>query len=128
MKVVVCGTYADLTRFKEVLRRAKSKFGKDNVFPDEKHLIRSMPCIEAHHEGKVETPEIRRLRSELMKAYFSQIDVADLVLVMNEKRGKEYYGVGTTLELGYAIAKNKRVQFTMKPTNANIMSLLLTLN
>lgn len=124
MKVVVCGTYQDIRRFKEILSRFRKEFGKGNVFPDEEHLERSAPCVEAHHKGKRETSETIKLRSELMRKYFSQMDDADLIVIVNEKNGEEYYGVGTTIELGYAVAKYKRIEFTMKPTNSNIVSLL----
>jgi nucleoside 2-deoxyribosyltransferase len=124
MRVVVCGSYGDMQRFKETLTHVREKFGVDNVFPDEEHLERSAPCVEAHHKGKGESYETLKLRSEPMQKYFSQIDRADLVLIVNEKNGEEYYGVGTTVELGYAFAKKKRIEFTTKPTNANILSLL----
>lgn len=126
MKIAVCGTYGDMRRFNEVLKHLRGKYGEQNVFPNVDHLERSRPCIEAHHEGKGETTETVKIRSELMKAYFNQIDKADLIVIVNEKKGREYYGVGTTIELGYAFAKDKRIYFTMKPTNPNILSLLMT--
>lgn len=126
LKIVVCGTYGDMKHFNEVLKHFRGKYGEQNVFPDADHLERSRPCIEAHHEGKCETAETVKIRSELMKMYFSQIDKADLIVIVNEKKGREYYGVGTTIELGYAFAKDKRIHFTMKPTNPNILSLLTT--
>jgi len=125
MKVVVCGTYGDLKRFNDVLKHFRERYGSQNVFPNRRHLDQSRPCIEAHHEGKGETTETLKARSELMRAYFSEIDNADIVVIVNEKKGREYYGVGTTIELGYAFARDKRIQFTMKPTNPNVVSLLL---
>jgi len=61
-----------------------------------------------------------------MRIYFDQIDGADLVVIVNEKKGKEYYGIGTTIELGYAFAKGKRIRFTRRPMESNIVSLLMT--
>jgi len=125
LMVVVCGSYGDMKRFLEVLEQCRQKYGEPNVFPNEEHLKRSEPCIEAHHGYKHETGETIAMRSELMKIYFDQIDHADLVVIMNEKKGKEYYGIGTTVELGYAFAKSKRICFTRKPMNPNILSLLM---
>lgn len=124
MRVVVCGSYGDMRTFTEALNSCKLRHGAQNVFPDEKHLQRSSPCIEAHHVRKEETESTIEARSRLMKVYFEQIDHADLVVIVNEKNGKEYYGVGTTLELGYAFAKGKMLHFKRKPTNPNILSLI----
>jgi len=122
--IVVCGSYGDMKRLSEILRRLRKEHGDENVFPTREHLERSGVCIEAHHRGKGETAETIEIRSELMKSYFDHIDTADLVVVMNEKNGKEYYGTGTTIEIGYALAKGKQIHFTRVPTNANILSLL----
>lgn len=126
MKVVVCGSYGDMKRFLEVLEQCKQQYGEPNVFPNSEHLKRSKPCIEAHHGRKSETDETIATRSELMRIYFDQIDGADLVVIVNEKKGKEYYGIGTTIELGYAFAKGKRIRFTRRPMESNIVSLLMT--
>jgi nucleoside 2-deoxyribosyltransferase len=124
LKVVVCGSYGDMKTFIETLNSCRRKHGAQNVFPDEEHLRCSSPCIEAHHGKKGETEATIETRSRLMKIYFEQIDHADLIVIMNEKNGEEYYGVGTTLELGYAFAKGKIIHFTRKPTNPNILSLI----
>lgn len=113
-----------MSSFLEVLSYYRQMFGESNVFPDKEHLERSRPCIEAHHGHKEETEYTIMTRSTLMESYFKQIDHADLIVVMNEKNGEEHYGVGTTLELGYAFSKGKRIQFTRKPTNPNILSLI----
>jgi len=124
VRIVVCGSYGDMECFLEVLEHYRQRYGGQNVFPNNEHLELSRPCIEAHHGQKGETEDTTITRSRLMKAYFEQIDHADLIVVMNEKNGEEYYGVGTTLELGYAFAKGKRIHFTRKPTNPNILSLI----
>jgi nucleoside 2-deoxyribosyltransferase len=124
MRVVLCGSYGDMNRFLEILGTLRKDYGEQNVFPSTEHLEKSRPCIEAHHEGKGETPETIAIRSKLMKSYFTHIDLADLVVVMNEKNGEEHYGIGTSIELGYAFAKGKVVRFTREPTNANIQSLV----
>jgi len=123
-KIVICGSYGDLKRFMEVLGQYKYRYGKRNVFPTQQHLRRSKVCIEAHHGGKGETEETLALRSELMKTYFKKIDRADLTVIVNEKMGKEYYGVGTTIELGYAYAKGKKIRFTKEPMNSNTRSFI----
>lgn len=124
MKVVICGSYGDLEYFQHILRVFQEKYGKSNVFPDEKHLERSRLCIYAHHEANQETSETVLIRAGLMQRYFDAIDDSNLVIVINEKSGQEYYGVGTTVEVGYAHAKRKKLLFTREPTNANILSLL----
>ena len=124
MRVVVCGSYGDMTHFLNVLRNVRSKYGAENVFPTDEHLRESQVCIEAHHLGKGETSETLELRAKLMERYFQEITKAGLVVIVNEKNGMEHYGVGTTIELGYAFAKKRRVEFTKPPTNANILSLL----
>jgi len=111
--------------FLEVLDRFKQKYGEQNVFPDNRHMELSKPCIEAHHGSSVETQETIARRSELMKNYFAQIDDADLVVIINEKNGEEYYGIGTAIELGYSLAKDKKILFVRQPTNSNIVSLIL---
>lgn len=123
MKVVICGSFGDMGSFLEILDHFKQMYGEQNVFPDEEHLERSKSCIEAHHDHKGETDETLAKRSILMRSYFDHIEKADLVVIVNEKRGQEYYGVGTTVELGYAVAKGKPVCFTRDPTNANALSL-----
>jgi nucleoside 2-deoxyribosyltransferase len=124
LKVVVCGSYGDMKTFIKTLNSCRRKYGAQNVFPDEEHLRRSSPCIESHHGNKGETEATIETRSRLMKIYFEQIDHADLIVIMNEKNGEEYYGVGTTLELGYAFAKSKIIHFTREPANPNILSLI----
>jgi len=67
MKVVVCGSYGDMDRFKQVLDLCRLRSGTENVFPSDQHLAESSVCIEAHHGGKGETSETIKLRSELIK-------------------------------------------------------------
>ena len=124
-KVVLCGSYGNLNRFLGALRQLKETYSSDNVFPTKDHLKESKSCIEAHHGGKGETAETLTRRSELMMEYFRRIDDADLVVILNEKEGKEYYGVGTMIELGYAVAKKKKIVFVRKPSDSNILSLQL---
>jgi nucleoside 2-deoxyribosyltransferase len=124
VKVVVCGSYGDLDGFLKVLDAFQQKYGTSNVFPDKEHLEKSMPCILAHHILDKETIETTFARSGLMQSYFDHIDSADLVIIVNEKSGQEHYGVGTTIELGYALARGKRIRFTRQPTNSNVLSLL----
>jgi nucleoside 2-deoxyribosyltransferase len=123
VKVVICGSFGDMGSFLEVLEHFKQMYGEQNVFPNKEHLERSKSCIEAHHDYKGETDETLAKRSILMRSYFDHIEKADLVVIVNEKHGQEYYGVGTTVELGYAVAKGKPVRFTREPTNANALSL-----
>jgi nucleoside 2-deoxyribosyltransferase len=108
------------------LKQLRQEYGQENVFPNDKHLKRSSSRIKAHHKHGSETSETIALRSKLMKMYFGHIDDAEVVVIMNEKRGREYYRIGTTIELGYALARNKRVAFTRHPTNSNILSLMLS--
>jgi nucleoside 2-deoxyribosyltransferase len=124
LKVVVCGSFGDMKTFVETLNNFRLEHGNQNVFPNERHLQRSSPCIEAHHGNKGETETTIETRSRLMKSFFKRIDNADLVVIVNEKNGSEYYGVGTTMELGYAFAKGKTIHFIRKPTNPNILSLI----
>jgi len=123
MKVVVCGSYGDINGFLKVLKYFQQEYGEQCVFPDREHLRQSEPCIKAHHASGGDTEETIDMRSKLMQIYFSQIDCADLVVIRNEKNGKEHYGTGTTIELGYAIAKGKKILLTRKATDSNILSL-----
>ena len=106
-----------------VITEYKKIYGNENVFPTQQHLDESQVCIRAHHEGKGETYETLHLRAQLMLRYFKKIAEADTIVFVNEKYGKEYYGVGTLIELGYAFAHGKRILFYHTPTNANIQSL-----
>ncbi len=124
MKVVVCGSFGDLEGFLQILQICQHTYGITNVFPNKDHMEKSMPCIFAHHVMEKETENTVTTRAELMKDYFNNIDAADLVVFVNEKNGQEYYGTGTTIELGYAFSKNKKIFFTMQPTNPNLLSLL----
>lgn len=124
MKVVVCGSFGDFDRFLEVLKYVRRNFGLTNVFPDDEHLKKAEPSIMAHHVTKKETEETISARSKLMLVYFEQIDKADIIIIVNEKEGQEYYGTGTMMELGYALAKSKNIFLTKPPTNPNILSLL----
>jgi nucleoside 2-deoxyribosyltransferase len=124
MKVVICGSYGDFNGFIEVLHRAQLSYGVTNVFPNQEHLEKAMPSIFAHHVTNAESEQTTTVRSQLMLEYFHQIDRADLVIIINEKNGREYYGTGTTMELGYALAKSKKICLTKQPTNPNIKSLL----
>ncbi len=124
MKVVVCGSYGDLEGFLKVLGKFQNEYGPSNVFPNSGHMEKAMPCAIAHHVIGKETNETILARSELMRTYFDRIDSADLVVFVNEKNGKEHYGVGTTMEIGYAFSTGKRLFFTREPTNSNILSLL----
>lgn len=122
----MCGSYGDLQSFHRILKQLRQEYGQENVFPNDEHLKRSSPCIEAHHRHGSETSETIALRSKLMKIYFDHIDDAEVVVILNEKGGREYYGIGTTIELGYALARNKRIAFTRHATNPNILSLMLS--
>ncbi len=124
MKVVVCGSYGDINGFLRALHFFQESYGSANVFPDSEHLEKSKPCIFAHHITKNETEETVTTRAKLMQAYFDNIENADIVIIVNEKNKQEYYGIGTTMELGFALAKGKRIVFTRQPTNSNILSLL----
>jgi nucleoside 2-deoxyribosyltransferase len=124
MKVVICGSFGDFDGFLKVLNHARQTYGLKNVFPDDEHLQKAMPSIVAHHVTNKENEETIDDRSKLMLAYFDKIDKADLVIIINEKYDSEYYGVGTTIELGYALAKSKKICLTKMPTNPNILSLL----
>lgn len=126
MKVVVCGSYGDLEGFLKVLKIVQQQYGASNVFPDKEHMEKSTSCIFAHHVIDKETSETIITRSGLMQSYFDHIDTADLVVIVNEKNEQEHYGVGTTVEIGYAFAKSKRICFTRKPTDSNILSLMKT--
>ena len=128
MKVVICGSYGDLKGFLQVLRIFQENYGISNVFPNKEHMEKSMPCIFAHHVMEKETESTISARAKLMEAYFKNIEAADSIVVVNEKNGQEYYGTGTTIELGYALAKGKRLLFTRQPTNPNILSLLKIVN
>jgi len=124
MKVVVCGSFGDLDGFLQFLHLFRVKYGTVNVFPDEEHMEKSKPCIFAHHVIDNETENTIVMRSKLMETYFKNIDNADIVIVVNQKNGQEYYGTGTTIELGYAIARRKKILFVRQPTNPNILSLI----
>jgi nucleoside 2-deoxyribosyltransferase len=124
VKVVVCGSYGDLEGFLEILRACQEKYGITNVFPNKDHIEKSMQCIFAHHVIQKETENTIATRAKLMESYFINIDTADLVVVRNEKNGNEHYGTGTTIELGYAFARGKKIFFTRQPTNSNVLSLL----
>lgn len=87
-------------------------------------MEKSMPCIFAHHVIEKETETTIATRAKLMESYFENIDSADLVVVNNVKNGSEHYGTGTTIELGYAFARGKKICFTRQPTDSNILSLL----
>jgi nucleoside 2-deoxyribosyltransferase len=126
-KVVVCGSYGDLKVFLNWLTWYQQQYGKENVFPTIQHLRDSESCINAHHKGQGETDQTLELRSQLMRRYFDRIGEADLVVIVNEKHGKEHYGTGTTIEIGYAFAKGKQIKFTRTPTNANVLSLKILL-
>jgi nucleoside 2-deoxyribosyltransferase len=124
MRVVVCGSFGDLEGFMKTLDACQEKYGFSNVFPNKDHMEKSMQCIFAHHVIEKEAENTITTRATLMESYFANIDNADLVVVRNEKNGFEYYGTGTTIELGYAFARGKKICFTKKPTNSNILSLM----
>jgi nucleoside 2-deoxyribosyltransferase len=124
MKVVVCGSYGDLEGFLETLRFYQETYGVMNVFPNTSHMEKSLPCIFAHHVMDKDTDATIGARASLMESYFENIDRADFVIINNQKNGVEYYGTGTTMELGYAFAKGKSIVFTRQPTNSNILSLI----
>jgi Nucleoside 2-deoxyribosyltransferase len=124
MQVVVCGSFGDLEGFLQCLHIFQAKYGTANVFPNKEHMEASMPCILAHHVLEKETDKTIVKRAQLMETYFKRIDAADLIVVVNQKNGEEYYGTGTTIEIGYALARGKRVHFIKEPTNPNILSLM----
>jgi nucleoside 2-deoxyribosyltransferase len=94
------------------------------VYPTDEHLEDSKPCIQIHHEGiGDETDKSIELRNNLMNLYFKAIDDCDLVFIYNLKDGKEHIGAGALMELGYAHAKNKKIYFLLKPTEANVLSM-----
>jgi len=124
MKVVVCGSFGDLDGFLQSLQFFQIKYGEMNVFPNKEHMEKSVPCIFAHHVLENETEKTIVMRSKLMETYFQNIDTADLVVIVNQKNSQEYYGTGTMIELGYALARGKKLLFVRQPTNPNILSLI----
>jgi nucleoside 2-deoxyribosyltransferase len=128
MKIVVCGSFGDLEFFYKILESLKINYGAENVFPNKEHMEKSMPCILAHHILAKETDNTIVTRASLMNNYFKKIEESDLVFVINEKNGEEYYGTGTTIEIGYALARGKNIGFIRQPTDSNILSLLRIIN
>jgi len=121
MKIVIAGSFAEadkILRLREVLM-----IQKHDVFPTPEHVEESRIPIEAHHKGKGETINSLSIRANLMRRYFQKIKECDILFVMNEKNGKEYIGLGTAFEIGYAYALNKKVVFYHKPTDGNTLSM-----
>ncbi len=125
-KIVICGSFSDTNSFLIEVRRLRS-LGYD-VFPDENHLKESQPCIDAHHRGKGDTSETLQLRKKLMQRYFDKIRDCDEIYVFNVKNDYEHIGIGTSLEIGYALALGKTIRFHKIPTDANIKSYFISDN
>lgn len=126
MKIVIAGSFAEADNILALRRKLIDEGHK--VYPDEQHIEDSKKCIDAHHKGKGETSETLRLRAQLMKRYFGKINDCDILYVLNMKDATEHIGIGATLEIGYAYALGKRVEFSMTPTDANIISLQIIMN
>lgn len=121
MKIVIAGSFAEADKILK-LREQFMALGHE-VFPTPEHIEASRKPIEAHHKGKGETEETLAIRAELMNTYFRKIEDCDVLYVMNEKAGKEHFGIGAALEVGFAYALDRKIMFGRTPTDGNALSM-----
>lgn len=122
MKVVVVGSFGDMTSIIEACQKIKEE-GHEIIAPTLGHLMASSVTARADSGGKGDTKETIKERAELMNEYFKRIGECDLVYVCNWKLGQEHVGVGTAIDIGYAVAKGKKIRFFVEPENSNLKSL-----
>lgn len=59
-----------------------------------------------------------------METYFRMIRQADFIYVYNQKEGKEYYGLNTSIEIGYAHCLGKAFTSKLPATKPELKHLL----
>lgn len=127
MKAVVCGSFSNLGLINKVIEQLKEE-GYD-VFPSEEWFEFCKYAIHMTHKRKEEDKRSLYLKYQAQRIYAHNVMGADLIYFVNEKNGKEYYGVGSTIELGIALvnyldlefeAERPKIRFHRPPTDPNI--------
>lgn len=123
-KIVLCGSMQDLSKFREI----KKKFPEYTFFPTEEHLEKITETVRL-----VDAPIPNQERLALILEHLTYLREADEVWVLNEKwiskEGetggcwREYVGIGTALDIGYALAMNKKIKWFNRPTDPNLIAL-----
>ena len=117
-KVVLCGSMSDL----ELYHRIRKKYGEAYLItPTEDHLKRINETVR-----NVDAPIPNKERLALILEHFSYIREAEEVWILNEKFTdcwREYVGIGTALDIGYALALDKRIKWLHRPTDPNLIAI-----
>jgi nucleoside 2-deoxyribosyltransferase len=118
-KVVIASSFEENNKPKvvEIIRMLKNE-GHDVIFPTEEYLESFDEC------GRVSLDENNTTkRAEREKTYLEHVKECGMLYVYNMKNGKEYIGRSTAMEIGYALALNKRIIFHTKPNDPIFLSL-----
>lgn len=116
-KIVLCGSMQDLSKFREIKAEILRKHPDYLIFPTEAYLNRI-----TERDRTVDSPIPNMKRLALMLEAFSFIREADEIWVLNEKwRG--YVWIGTTLDIGYALALNKRIKWLRRPRDPSLIAI-----
>ena len=130
MKIVVCGSFGDIDSFLGYVAHLVRQ--GHEVYPSVIHIEQSKQIIMSQHIEKrdsySELGTVSELRATMMKKYFKKIRECDVVHIYNRKFGKEHIGLGAAMEIGYAYALGKKVEFVIKPSDGNVASMKLLID
>jgi len=118
-KIVLCGSMKNL----ELFRKTKKKYPEYEFFPTEEHLSKINDTVR-----NIDAPIPNEKRLRLILEHLSYIREADEVWILNEKWREarylvEYVGVGTALDIGYALALDKQIKWLHRPSDPNLIAI-----
>ena len=120
-KVVIIGSFSDHQAILAEIERLSKIY--DVIMPS-KEWFERINKLMGTCSGKLEDERVLALKRIHMDVYFNAIKQANLIHVYNVKNGKEYYGINTLLEIGYALACGKLLSSKIKPTESEFRHLI----
>lgn len=97
MKFVICASMVNDAEVQRLRTRMQERFGHSSIV-----IPFDVPYNRTHEPAK---------KAANRRFYFRAIDEADVVIVFT----KNHVGIGTALEIGYALGQGKQIRFTHEP-------------
>jgi nucleoside 2-deoxyribosyltransferase len=124
-KIVIAGSFAVFEEMKELAKKLETELKTKCILP--RHFrgydnsIKIEDLKRRFKNGKIELTKEDLLKIGRVENWFlKQIEKADLVLVYNKKQKEGEIGINTTMDIGYALGKGKRVIFLYPPLDVGI--------
>jgi nucleoside 2-deoxyribosyltransferase len=130
MKIVIAGSFAAFEEMKELAKKLEKELKVKCILPrhfrgwDDSLKIEDLKRRFKNGEIKLTQEDYLKI-GEVEDWFLKQIEKADLVLVYNKKQKEGEIGINTTMDIGYALGKGKKVIFLYPPSDAGIKGFLI---